>query len=97
MLLPSKIGTILIDKPLLLNYELPEGKFVAYKGRYYCWLGISREGQIILPKETLKFLNLEEGMELLSIRSSNIAFTMGAKGPLLEIAANYKGNIEIFY
>ena len=33
-------------------------------------------------------------MQLLSIRSSDIAFTMGAKGPLLlEKAANYEGMI----
>ena len=31
---------------------------------------------------------------LVSIRSSDIAFTMGAKGPLLEKAHNYNGNIE---
>lgn len=33
-------------------------------------------------------------MELLSIRSSDIAFTMGAKGPLLERAYAYPGGIE---
>lgn len=33
------------------------------------------------------------GMELLSIRSSDIAFTMGAKGPLLEKARNFQGDI----
>ncbi len=42
------------------------------------------------------FLNWEIGMELLSIRSSNIAFTMGAKGPLLEKAENYDGKITIY-
>ena len=35
-------------------------------------------------------------MELLSIRSSNIAFTMGAKGPLLEKAENYDGEIAVY-
>ena len=30
------------------------------------------------------------------IRSSNIAFTMGAKGPLLEKAENYNGEIPLF-
>ena len=35
-------------------------------------------------------------MKLLSIRSSNIAFTMGAKGPLLEKAENYNGEIPLF-
>ena len=39
-------------------------------------------------------LNLDIGNELLCIRSSDIAFTMGAKGPLLEKAHNYNGNIE---
>lgn len=31
---------------------------------------------------------------LLSIRSSDIAFTMGAKGPLLEKAHNFHGEIK---
>ncbi|MCM1236325.1 MAG: hypothetical protein NC489_40100 [Ruminococcus flavefaciens] len=44
----------------------------------------------------MKFLDLRIGMELLSIRSSDIAFTMGAKGPLLDKAENYDGDIEIF-
>ena len=35
-------------------------------------------------------------MELLSIRSRDIAFTMGAKGPLLEKAENYDGEIPFF-
>lgn len=96
LLLSSKIGNILLDTPDLKDYELPSGRFVQYKGRHYCWLEISPNGQITLPKETSDFLNLKEGMELLSIRSSDIAFTMGAKGPLLQIAADYKGDIEVF-
>ena len=35
-------------------------------------------------------------MELLCIRSSDIAFTLGAKGPLLERAERYEGVIETF-
>ena len=42
------------------------------------------------------FLKVRPGMELLSIRSSDIAFTMGAKGPLLEKAENYDGEIPLF-
>ena len=41
-------------------------------------------------------LNLKIGMELLSIRSSDIAFTMGAAGPLLERAENYAGEIPLY-
>ena len=47
-----------------------------------------------MPQNTLDVLELQSGMELLSIRSSDIAFTMGAKGPLLEKAHNFHGEIE---
>ena len=39
---------------------------------------------------------MEYGMYLLSIRSSDITFTMGAKGSLLERAENFDGEIEVF-
>ena len=99
LLSPSKIGNILRDTPALQNYELPQGSFVPYKGRSYCWLKISPDGIIRLPEATAAFLQTEQGKMLLSIRSSNIAFTMGAKGPLLEKAENYNGAngvIEVF-
>ena len=35
-------------------------------------------------------------MRLLCIRSSDIAFTLGAKGPLLENAAHFDGKISLF-
>ena len=40
--------------------------------------------------------NLKPEMRLLSIRSSDIAFTMGAKGLLLEKAAHFSGEIPLF-
>ena len=55
-----------------------------------------KEGFIELTEEMLKILDLSVGMELLSIRSSDIAFTMGAKGPLLEKAKNYQGIIDVY-
>ncbi len=94
LLLPSKIGNILTDTLDLCDYKLPEGKFIEYKGRKYCWKKISKDGSIQLTEEMMQELELSIGMELLSIRSSNIAFTMGAKGILLERAKNYKGEIE---
>jgi hypothetical protein len=96
LLYPSKIGNILKDTPALLHYALREGEFVPYKGRFYCWVRISPEGRIALPADTAAFLHVTPGMELLSIRSSNIAFVMGAKGPLLEMADSYQGVIEVF-
>lgn len=96
LLKPSKLGQILNDNPALLNYQTAEGEFVKYKGRSYCWVNISENGVIQLNQQILDFLNLRIGMELLSIRSSDIAFTMGATGPLLERANNYEGEIKIY-
>ena len=42
------------------------------------------------------FLGLKIDMQLLSIRSSDIAFTMGAKGPLLEKSENFDGEIKVY-
>ena len=67
---------------------------IQYKGRKYAWLGIDKSGVIKMPQSALSVLNLQSGMKLLSIRSSDIAFTMGAKGPLLEKAHNFQGEIE---
>lgn len=44
----------------------------------------------------MTFLHLEPEMRLLSIRSSDIAFTMGAKGSLLEKAKHFDGEISLF-
>lgn len=90
----SKLGHILTDTPQLRNYTAQQGEFVSYKGRSYCWLEISESGKIILTKEMMDFLKIERGMVLLSIRSSDIAFTMGARGPLLERAENFDGEIK---
>ena len=79
LLLPSKLGHILTETPSLLNYEAPEGAFIRYKGRAYCWAAISPIGEIRLTEEMLAFLDLKSEMHLLSIRSSDIAFTMGTK------------------
>ena len=92
----SKIGNILTETPQLLNYTSKYGEFIKYKGRSYCWVDITDKGQIKLTDDMMKFLKIKPGMQLLSIRSSDIAFTMGAKGPLLEKSKNYKGKIPLF-
>ena len=82
--------------PSLLDYSARSGEFIKYKGRFYCWTAISQAGQILLTQKMMDFLKVTPGMELLAIRSSDIAFTMGAKGPLLEKAENYDGDIPLF-
>ena len=96
LLLPSKLGHILTETPALLNYGVSEGRFLPYKRRSYCWTAISEAGEIRLTDEMMAFLGLKSGMRLFSIRSSDIAFTMGAKGPLLEKAEHFDGEIPIF-
>ena len=96
LLLPSKLSHILTETPSLLHYEVPDGTFLSYKGRSYCWTAISAFGEITLTKEMMAFLYLKPEMRLLSIRSSDIAFTMGAKGPFLEKAAHFDGEIPLF-
>lgn len=96
LLLPSKLGHILIETPALLNYDAPAGTFLPYEGRSYCWTAISASGEITLTEGMMAFLHLKPEMRLLSIRSSDIAFTMGAKGPLLEKAARFDGEIPLF-
>nr|WP_322171203.1 hypothetical protein [Acutalibacter sp. M00118] len=93
---PSQLGNILGDNPFLETYALPEGKLIPYKGRRYGWLTATPGGEVQLTAPLLKALDLTIGMELLCIRSSNIAFTLGARGPLLERARNYSGSLPIY-
>ena len=93
LLLNSKLKHILEECPRLRDCQLSEGEFIQYKGRKYAWVSIDKNGVIKMPLSTLSVLELQVGMELLSIRSSDIAFTMGAKGPLLEKAHNFQGDI----
>ena len=93
LLLNSKLKHILEECPRLRDCQLSEGEFIQYKGRKYAWVSIDKSGVIKMPQSTLLVLELQSEMELLSIRSSDIAFTMGAKGPLLEKVHNFQGDI----
>lgn len=96
LLEPSALGHILREMPRLREYAAPAGEFLPYKGRSYCWLPVSSSGELRLPESALAFLSLAPGMPLLAIRSSDIAFTMGARGPLVEKAERYRGDIPAY-
>ena len=96
LLEPSKLGHILYDNPELKDYSAPQGTFIKYKGRSYAWVKISKDGKIVLTDEMLSFLKLDIGMKLLSIRSSDIAFTMGAYGRLLEESLKHENEIPVY-
>lgn len=89
LLASSKLKHILVDCP-----RLAECEFIRYKGRVYCWTRTNKTGLIHLTLDALKYLNISVGAELLSIKSSDIAFTMGVKGSLLYKAQTYQGVIE---
>ena len=92
----SKLGHILTETPELMEYTAEQGAFIKYKGRSYAWVNISDDGQIALTDEMMKFLKIEPGMKLLSIRSSDIAFTMGAYGRLVEESMRHEDEIPLF-
>lgn len=96
LLYNSKLSHILNDLPELRDFTVQSGEFIRYKGRGYCYIDITSDGRIKLTDEMLCYLNIKKGMELLSIRSSDIAFTMGAYGPLLEKSLYFKGEIPLY-
>lgn len=96
LLAPSKLGHILTETPELKEYTAPQGAFIKYKGRSYAWMNISDDGQIILTDEIMDFLRIKSGMKLLSIRSSDIAFTMGAFGRLVDESTKHEEEIPVF-
>lgn len=44
----------------------------------------------------MRTLDIKAGDKLLAIRSSDIAFTLGAKGALIQKALEYAGEIAVF-
>ena len=96
LLEPSQLGHILVDNPALRDYTAKQGEFIKYKGRSYSWVATTDDGKIVLTNEMLSFLKIEPGMKLLSIRSSDIAFTMGAYGRLVAESMKHEDEIPMF-
>ena len=96
LLAPSKLGHILEALPELRDYTEDAGRFRTYKGRAYAWSEIAADGTIILSGSMLAYLRLRENMKLLSIRSSDIAFTMGAFGLLYEESLKHDDAIPVY-
>ena len=67
---------------------------ISYKGRKYGRLTLKDNG-VHLSSSLMQTLNIKAGDKLLAIRSSDIAFTLGAKGALIQKAHEYTGEIEV--
>ncbi|HEL0567023.1 TPA: hypothetical protein TUT10_001558 [Streptococcus equi subsp. zooepidemicus] len=91
----SKLKNILEENPSLAKRSLRERELISYKGRKYGWLTL-KENSIHLSAPLMKDLEIKVGDRLLSIRSSDIAFTMGARGSLIDKANSYIGEIETY-
>ena len=91
----STLKNVLEENPSLADRSLSEGELIAYKGRKYGWLSL-KENTVYLSNDLMKMLEIKVGDKLLAIRSSDIAFTMGVKGSLIEKANGYRGIIEEF-
>lgn len=95
LLSDSKLNNILVKNKCLAERSLKEGELILYKGRMYGWLSL--EGtNVNLTQSLMDYLGVSTGDKLLAIRSSNIAFTMGFRGSLIDKANNFNGRIEMF-
>jgi hypothetical protein len=92
----SALKDLLVVHSELINDGIQEGTFIKYKGRLYCWLSISENGELTLTRNIIEMLEISKKQKLLSIRGSDIAFVMGAKGPLIQRAQEYIGQISVF-
>ena len=91
----STLKNILKENPSLADRSLREGELITYKGRKYGWLALNKSA-VYLSDDLMKMLEIKVGDKLLAIRSSDIAFTMGVKGSLIEKENGYRGSIEEF-
>ena len=91
----SRLSVILTDNPGLAGSSLEEGQVVKYKGRNYCRFIIDDNGRFFLSPGALEAYEVKPGDYLLSIRSSDIATGMAAKGPLVALAKTHP-EIEVF-
>ena len=91
----SKLNHILKENPNLADRSLKEGELISYKGRKYGWLSLKDNGVRLTPS-LMRTLDIKAGDKLLAIRSSDIAFTLGAKGALIQKALEYTGEIAVF-
>ena len=85
----SAMAAVLTQTPTLAQFQIEEGQTIKFKGRLYGWVRMHPKGLIVLPSHTLEVFHIKPGDRLLSIRGSNIAFVMGAKGPIIEKAREY--------
>jgi len=89
MLQKSELNKILKEIPELIDCKEEIGKPIQNKGRIYCWTKLLKENSIKISKDAMNAFGINEGDNLLAIRSSNIAFVCIVKGPIIERAKKH--------
>lgn len=96
LFLNSKLSSLTHKLQEVFEYQTEKEELIFYNDRFYAWTNIDEEGRIRLNKKTLDYLELKVSERLLVIRSSSLAFTLGAKGPIFERVAASKAEIKVF-
>ena len=96
LFLNSKLSSLTHKLQEVFEYRTEKEELIFYNDRFYAWTNIDEEGRIRLNKKTLDYLELKVSERLLVIRSSSLAFTLGAKGPVFERVALSKTEIEVY-
>ncbi len=106
----NKGGKFIFGKSLIrddLTIHLPTQALTEYnataEGKVYLFTGskvtggfcVTRKG-LLEPSKLGHILTDNPALQNYQTTEGNIAFTMGATGPLLEKAENYKGDIKLY-
>lgn len=84
----SPISRVLQAHSGLNERTIPEGDFIKYNQRYYCWITIGNQ-RITVRFVTLEKFGVNKGSHLLSIRGSNFGLSFIVRGPIIEEARKH--------
>jgi bifunctional DNA-binding transcriptional regulator/antitoxin component of YhaV-PrlF toxin-antitoxin module len=87
----SRLAVILEGAPRLAEFRLREGETVTVGARTYCWVKLNRNGEFVVPAETLKAYGVNLGDRLLVGRGSGLALAFITKGPIVAEAKKHSG------
>jgi hypothetical protein len=84
----SPISRVLQTYPEINERTIPEGEFIKFNQRYYCWRQVGNQ-KVTVPFATLEKFGIIKGSHLLSIRGSHIGLSFIVKGPIIEEARQH--------
>ena len=91
----SHLSLILDKFPELSTFQAEKGRAIKNGEKMFCWTRIEKDGNIILPIETLKEYEVNPGDQLLSVRGSRLALGFVVRGPIIEEALKHP-ELELF-